>query len=58
MVGYWEGAIQPHMMRQSGGSGVDKKPATFLLVSHANAIRALMAHLDGLQVSQSLNQSM
>jgi hypothetical protein len=52
MVRYWEAAIQPHMRQASGRRGDKAQPVTFLLVSHANTIRALMAHIDGLQVSQ------
>lgn len=47
MADYWGSAIQPHMRSQRSR----QQQTTFLLVSHANAIRALMAHIDGVQVS-------
>ena len=45
VVGYWEGTITPGL-RAGGGEGAT------LIVSHANAIRALMAHLDGIPVEE------
>lgn len=48
VAGFWESTIQPHM-RHRRSDGQEEQP-TFLLVSHANAIRALMAHIDGVQV--------
>jgi 2,3-bisphosphoglycerate-dependent phosphoglycerate mutase len=50
-VGYWRGVVQPHMEeRRRREGGREGGGVTFLVVSHANTIRSLMAHLDDVQV--------
>lgn len=43
--GYWEGVVKPELAEVHRATG---QPATAMVVSHANTIRALMAHIDGL----------
>jgi len=49
-VGYWRGVVQPHMEERRREGGREGGGVTILVVSHANTIRSLMAHLDDVRV--------